>query len=512
MDVYLTHMRHIAPEMVLTTVAFVVLVWDLITKGRDSRQVAWLTLGGLAVTAWLLIGQWNALGATGGALEEKVFGMITVDRFGTFFKLFTVGALAVVTLFVMTDRRERKHGIGEYYFLLLGAAIGIFFMVSTNNLLLLMLGLELLSLASYSLAGFHKGDPRSAEAALKYVIFGGLSAGVMLYGISLLYGLTGTIDLVAMGSGGIEGYPVGLAAQFASSPVPVAVAFVLVLAGFAYKVSVVPFHFWTPDVYEGAPTPVTTFLAVASKAAGFAVLLRFMGALFLTDGVHESVAAYGDRVGLLIAILAAITMTLGNLSALRQSSLKRMLAYSSIAHAGYVLMGLAAMSAGGYSAAIFYLAAYYFMNLGAFGFLLYFETITGSSKIASLKGLGWKYPMVSCAMVVFLVALTGLPPTVGFFGKFLLFKECLDTAYANLGWLVIIAALNSVVSLFYYFRVAQALFLSTCEGEAKMRQPLLGGIIVALGVCTLLFGLFNGTLQDWSNDGPASLQIPVEDR
>src|SRR5688572_9069344 len=234
--------------------------------------------------------------------------MVTIDRFGNFFKLFTVGSLATVTLFVMSDRRESKHGIGEYYFLLLGAAIGIFFMVSTNNLLLLMLGLELLSLASYSLAGFHKNERRSGEAAMKYVIFGGLSAGIMLYGISLLYGLTGTIDLNLMGRGGAAGFPVGLASQFASSPVPVAVAVVLVFAGFAYKVSVVPFHFWTPDVYEGAPTPVTTFLAVASKAAGFAVLLRFVGALFMVEGVAETVGAYGGRIGLLLAILAAVTM------------------------------------------------------------------------------------------------------------------------------------------------------------------------------------------------------------
>lgn len=512
MDVYLTNMRHLAPEMVLTTVALVVLVWDLITKGRNSNVIGYLTLGGLAITAWLLVDQWNALGATGGALAESVFGMVKIDRFGTFFKLFTVGALAVVTLFVMLDRRERKHGIGEYYFLLLGAAIGIFFMVSTNNLLLLMLGLELLSLASYSLAGFHKGDNRSAEAALKYVIFGGLSAGVMLYGISLLYGLTGTLDLVAMGSGGLEGYPVGLAAQFASSPIPVAVAFVLVLAGFAYKVSVVPFHFWTPDVYEGSPTPVTTFLAVASKAAGFAVLLRFIGALFLTDGVHELVSAYGDKIGMLIAILAAVTMTLGNLSALRQGSLKRMLAYSSIAHAGYVLMGLAAMSVAGYSAGVFYLAAYYFMNLGAFGVLLYFESVTGSSQIDRLKGLGWKYPVVSWTMVIFLVGLTGLPPTVGFFGKYLLFAACWEATYTNLGWLVVIAALNSAISLFYYFRVVKALFLSSTEEAAKPNQPLLTGILVALGASTLIFGIFNGPLHDWSNDGPASLGIPAADK
>ncbi len=502
MSEYLRQLSLVAPEVALTTLALVVLLWDLVKKGRDSRQVGYVTLVGLSIVAWILLGQWKELSR--GGEGATAFGMITLDRFGTFFKLFTVGALSVVTLFVLADRRERKHGIGEYYFLLLGSAIGIFFMVSTNNLLLLMLGLELLSLASYSLAGFHKGDKRSAEAALKYVVFGGLSAGVMLYGISLLFGLTGTIDLGVMGHGGPEGAPAGLAAQFASSPVPVAVAIVLVLAGFAYKVSVVPFHFWTPDVYEGAPTPVTTFLAVASKAAGFGALLRFIGALFLVDGVQEVVAAYGSRIGLLLAILSAVTMTLGNLSALRQTSLKRMLAYSSIAHAGYVLMGLAAMSATGFSASIFYLAAYYFMNLGAFGVLLYFEGITGKEDVDSLAGLGWRYPAVSWAMVVFLVSLTGLPPTVGFYGKLLLFYEGVD---AGLVWLVVIAALNSVVSLFYYFRVVKALFLAQ-PSEAPVRaHPLLAGLLVLLSAVTVVAGVYNAPLQSWSDQGPASLGI-----
>jgi len=505
---YLEQLGQLLPEVLLTTLAVVVLVWDLLKKGKDSHQLGYATIAGLAVIGWVLLGQWSRLGETGGALPDKVFGMVTIDRFGTFFKLFTVGSLMIVTLFVLFDRRERKEGIGEYFFLLLGAAIGIFFMVSTNNLLLLMLGLELLSLASYSLAGFHKGEKRSAEAALKYIVFGGLSAGVMLYGISLLYGLTGTIDLGVMGTGGVESFPVGLAAQFSLSPVPVAIAVVLVLAGFAYKVSVVPFHFWTPDVYEGAPTPVTTFLAVASKAAGFAVLLRFIGALFLVDGVQEAVAAYGDRIKLLLAIMAAVTMTLGNLSALRQPSLKRMLAYSSIAHAGYVLMGLAAMSAAGFSAAIFYLAAYYFMNLGAFGFLLFFEGITGRDDIESLKGMGWRYPVVGWAMVVFLVSLTGLPPTVGFYGKLLLFYEGVN---AGLTWLVVIAALNAVVSLFYYFRVAKALFLTKPEEQASRQQPSLAGILAVLAVATVVTGLWNRPLQDWADDGPSSLGISAQD-
>ncbi|MCB1754521.1 MAG: hypothetical protein KDJ38_03305 [Gammaproteobacteria bacterium] len=292
---YWDGMKAIAPELWLTGFALLALLVDLLTKGRNSRTVGYVTLAGLGVTALALMGQ-----------SERVtaFGMVEVDAFGRFFKLFTLAALAVVCVFVMSDRRERQHGIGEYYFLLLGAAVGIFFMVSTNNLLLLVLGLELLSLASYSLAGFHKGNKASAEAALKYVIFGGLSAGVMIFGISLLYGLTGTIDLAEMATLGGEGLPRGLVSQLAASPIPVGIAVTMVLAGFAYKISAVPFHFWTPDVYQGAPTPVTTFLAVASKAAGFGALLRFLGVMFVRGDVQGLVADYGGQVGLLIAVLA----------------------------------------------------------------------------------------------------------------------------------------------------------------------------------------------------------------
>jgi len=482
-NAYLEGLRGIQPEIVMTITALAALVFDLLLKGRESRRVGYLTLAGLVFTAWFLLGQWSE------AAPRTVFGMVAVDQFGNFFKLFTIAALAMVVLLVMHDHREREHGVGEYYFLLLGASLGIFFMVSTNNLLLMVLGFELLSLASYSLAGFHKGDRKSAEAAMKYVIFGGLATGIMLYGISLLYGLTGTIDLAKMGSGG------GLVAQLAHSPVPVGIAMVMILAGFAYKVSVAPFHFWTPDVYEGAPTPVTTFLAVGSKAAGFGVMLRFLGAIFLRPGVAENVAAYGDRIGLLLAILAAITMTLGNFAALRQSSLKRMLAYSSIAHAGYVLIGVACMTEAGFSAALYYLAAYYFMNLGAFGFLLYFEGVNGNDSVESLKGMGFKAPLISIVMVAFLVSLTGLPPTVGFYGKYLLFVEGVSQ---GMYWLVVVAALNSVVSLFYYLRVAKALFLAKPAEREAAPAPVLTGFVTAFGVATVVLGIYITPLRAWA--------------
>ena len=483
----------IAPELTLVVFSMAGLVVDLVTRGRNSSLVGWVTMAGLAIAGL-------QLASTFGSPSQTVFGLVVVDNFAAFFKLFTVAALMVVVYFVMTDRNERKHDIGEYYFLLISAGIGIFFMVGTNNLLLLMLGIELLSLSSYSLAGFHKGEKRSAEAAMKYVVFGGLSAGIMVYGMSLLYGLTGTLDLTVMASAAGDGIPRSLAAAVESSPATVAIAVVLILAGFAYKVSVAPFHFWAPDVYEGAPTPVTTFLAVASKAAGFGALLRFLAVLFAGPGVQEAVAQYGTQVGMLMAVLAAITMSLGNLAAVRQESVKRMLAYSSVAHAGYALMGVVAMNAAGFEAAMYYLAAYYFMNLGAFGFLLYFQGVTGEETYESLKGMGPKTPLISSAMVVFLISLTGLPPTIGFVGKLELIKAALSSD-KQLGWLVLCLVLNSVVSLYYYLRVIKEMYLSepVADAQSPKPQPAMATFLIAMAVLTVFFGLYFAPLLDWAH-------------
>ena len=478
----------IAPELTLVLFSLAGLVVDLVKKGKDSTLVGWITMAGLAVAGL-------QLAMAFGEPSRTVLGLVVVDNFAGFFKLFTVAALMVVVYFVMNDRHERKHDIGEYYFLLISAGIGIFFMVGTNNLLLLMLGIELLSLSSYSLAGFHKGEKRSAEAAMKYVVFGGLSAGIMVYGMSLLYGLTGTLDLTVMASAAADGIPRGLGGAVEEAPATVAIAVVLILAGFAYKVSVAPFHFWAPDVYEGAPTPVTTFLAVASKAAGFGALLRFLAVLFAGSSVQESVAAYGEQVGMLMAVLAAVTMSLGNLAAVRQESVKRMLAYSSVAHAGYALMGVVAMNQAGFEAAMYYLAAYYFMNLGAFGFLLYFQGVTGEETYESLKGMGPKAPLVSVAMVIFLISLVGLPPTVGFAGKYLLFSACIDSGF---GWLAVVAGLNSAVSLFYYIKVAKYLFLADPSERSVLRQPVFAGFLAVLATFTILFGIYAGPLVSWA--------------
>jgi NADH-quinone oxidoreductase subunit N len=431
--------------------------------------------------------------------------MVTIDRFGAFFKLFTVGSLAVVTLFVLFDRRERKHGIGEYYFLLLGAAIGIFFMVSTNNLLLLMLGLELLSLASYSLAGFHKGSKRSAEAALKYIVFGGLSAGVMLYGISLLYGLTGTIDLALMGRGSADGSSVSLAAQFATSPVPVAIAVVLVLAGFAYKVSVVPFHFWTPDVYEGAPTPVTGFMAAATKVAALVVALRVLVTAFPGEEELWTVA---------LAVLVCASLAWGNLAALVQVSVKRMLAYSSISHAGFLLMPVAAGNELGGRALLYYLIPYSAMSVGAFAVVAIREReLAGPVTLGNLAGFGWERPFLGGSMALFMFGFIGLPPAGIFLGKIYAFAAVIDRGWA---WLAIVGAVFTAVSIYYYAGVIRAMFMQPREltvapagGSPPADLPLVAAVAAAVVVAVGSF-VAADPLVDVARDAVAFLPFPVD--
>jgi NADH-quinone oxidoreductase subunit N len=296
-------------------------------------------------------------------------------------------------------------------------------------------------------------------------------------------------------------------AHFSAYGTTILVASMMVLMGFCYKIAAFPFHFWCPDVYEGAPTPVTTFLAVCSKAAGFGLLLRFF---FLVFGSEESFAPdWGPKFAILISVLSAVTMTYGNITAMKQNNVKRLLAYSSIAHAGYLLMGVAAMLSAadgapttvGTESVIFYLVTYLIMNLGAFGFAIYISNRYGKNDIEEWTGLGWKSPYASAFMVVFLLSLTGIPPTIGFVGKFKLFWAAIDE---GMYWLVICAAVNSVVSLFYYFRIAKALFLKdeteTVEGELPMpAQGMMTLTLAVLGIATVYFGVFFGMLEEWAS-------------
>jgi NADH-quinone oxidoreductase subunit N len=501
------------PELVaLVAVYATFTVADLWFRHKDAWLPGAVVLIGTALALYRVLGQYDLLApAAGGqtAAALTAFGkMVRLDLFAVFFKAITLLALATVTVFTVYYRQLKSSGY-EFLFCLVGAHIGILFLAGTTHLLFIYLSLETLSLSSYILAGMRKGDRRSAEAALKYIIYGSLASGLMLFGFSLLYGLSGEFTL--------EGIGKAFAGITELSPDAILMTLALLgsVGGFAYKVAAVPFHFWAPDVYEGAPTPVTAFLAVASKAGAFAILLRFLSAM---TSAHPDWA--GKLTGL-FAISAAATMTYGNLAALRQSNLKRLLAYSSIAHVGYLFMGVVALfqfttdpngrvtavveSVRGYQSVIFYLVTYLLMNMGAFGVVIYLANQTGSEEIDDVRGLGWKSPWVGGTLVVFLLSLTGLPPTAGFIGKYYLFVATIERGYL---WLAVLAGLNTVVSLFYYFRMAQALFLKSGDEAAfEVRpKPVFAGALLLLAAATLWFGVMPNSILEAATAAIASMR------
>ncbi len=491
-------------------VAVLGLVYVLVTMGDVwFKGEKWDRLvPGLVVLIGTLLAGYYAVGLLERVSTDPkgvtVFGLQLVDSFSVYFKLLALFSLFVVTLFTI-NYRDLKWGFGEYYLCLVGAHLGILFLVSSNHLLLIYLGLELLSLSSYLLAGFRKEDPRSAEAAVKYVIYGGVASAIMLFGFSLLFGLGGSFDLVEIGRN-LAGTAQG------ANRVLVGLGMACTLGGISYKIAAVPFHFWCPDVYEGAPTPVTTFLAVASKAAGFAVIVRLVAVLGQGPGWLEKVTS-------LMAVASALSMTYGNLGAIHQTNVKRLLAYSSIAHVGYILMAVAALfGAAGTSgkgihlvdpqavtSILYYLGAYLIMNLGAFGAVIYIAKSAGSEDMDDWWGLGWKLPVVSGVLVIFLLSLTGIPPTVGFYGKWLLFRTAIDGGFL---WLAVVAAVNTVFSLFYYFRIAKVLFLKPVEeSEGLTARPaaVMAVVLVILGLLTLFFGVFPSALENLASLSAAAL-------
>jgi NADH-quinone oxidoreductase subunit N len=396
------------------------------------------------------------------------YGMAVVDNFAVFFQLL-VSVAGILVLFMSLASREleaRSRRLGEYSALILGMSIGLYLMPASMDLVTIYISIELVSIAGYILAGFSRDTPHAAEASLKYILFGALSSGIMLYGFSLFYGLTGTTNIIAIR----QVLALSPATHTGTNLYILWGATVFALAGMGYKISAVPFHNWTPDVYEGAPAPVTALLSVASKAAGFGVLIRFLVFVFPEGG-----AANAPLINwpVLIAALAAITMTVGNFAALQQSNVRRMLAYSSIAHAGYMLAGLAVGGSAGIVSIMIYLATYLFMQLGAFYAVMLIENKIGSEEIDDYRGLMTRAPLVCAALVLFLASLTGIPLTAGFIGKFYLFSAILTpdplTHHAEWLWLAVVAILNSVIALYYYLRVAGAMFL-----KRPLREIALG--------------------------------------
>jgi NADH-quinone oxidoreductase subunit N len=476
------------PETTLTAAFCLAIITDLVFR-KKPHVVSFVTMGGILLAAYFAIGQYG--------MSESIFsGMVVVDPFAVFFKLLIALSATVIVLFSLysTEVQTTVKRMGEYFSLLLAMTLGMFLMAGATNLLMMILALELTSLTSYILAGYTKEAKDSSEASLKYIIYGALSTGLMLYGVSILYGLTGATDIYGVNKALAVG-DVNSTALLISS--------ILIIAGFGYKISAVPFHFWTPDVYEGAPITITAFLSVASKAAGFAMMIRFFKVSFIDSAVTGLpagmwVSLQGFEWNNIVAILSVLTMTLGNLVAVWQDNLKRLLAYSSIAHAGYMLMGVVVLSDKGLAAVLIYFIVYLFMNLGAFYVVMLVANKTGKEDIDSYKGLGSRSPVISVALVIFLVSLTGLPPTAGFIGKLYLFAALLDAKWI---WLAAVGAINSVVSLYYYVRVVRNMFLRDPEGdrtEIVFTRPQMAVLFLLL-VPTLLFGLYFTPIVDIAN-------------
>ncbi len=485
----------IYPEIVLTATLIIVVLFDLIFK-RSQSWLPVLSLTGILIAFILLVMQF---GTNLPAFEYNTKNaLLSIDNLSTFFK----GLILVTSFFIVLfsifsiEIKSCKDRHGEYYSLLIGMIIGMFFLVSSNDLILIYLSMELLSLSSYVLSGFVKNSLRNSEASLKYVIYGSVSSGIMLFGISLLYGLTGTTNLSEINT---------ILRGASVINITFILSIFMILAGFGFKISVVPFHFWTPDVYEGAPITITAYLSVASKAAGFAVLIRFIKSVFfsgISQGGYWNLLPYFDWQTVLI-LIAIVTMTLGNFTALWQDNLKRMLAYSSIAHAGYILLGVAVLSDQGITAVLIYFAIYMFMNLGAFLVVMLIANKIGSENIDDYKGLGYSIPFLGTVLAIFLVSLTGLPPTAGFIAKLYLFVALVD---AKMIVVAIIALLNTVVSLYYYIRVLKNMYLvkdvnKTVHIELK---PLSFITILFLVIPVVLFGIYFTPIVDFAK---LSIQI-----
>ena len=412
-------------------------------------------------------------------------GMIVLDPLAETFKLLFLLAAAFSVVFAYDSKEIDNRDFVETILLMVGSTLGMFFMAGSNDMLMMYLSIEFVALTSYMLAGFRRGDPKSSEAALKYVIYGGAASGVMLFGLSLLFGLAGSTGFVSI-SHSLVNNP--------AQPV-VLLALVMVFAGLGYKIASVPFHQWCPDVYQGSPTPVTAFFSVAPKAAGFALLLRFLLTLFK----GADFGGLNWTLTYLLGIIAMGTMTYGNLTAMGQRSVKRLLAYSSIAHAGYVLMGVTTLYAvmsstpdmTGFQAVFFYMTAYLFMNLGAFYVVALLMDRLGTDDINAYTGLGQRAPLLASIMTIFLFSLAGIPPTIGFIGKFYLFYAVIKIPNWFFYLLAFVGVTNSFISLFYYARILKHMFLIKSSDTRPLSIGALSiTVLLLLAVPTLLFGLY----------------------
>ncbi|HKO32255.1 MAG TPA: NADH-quinone oxidoreductase subunit N, partial [Candidatus Limnocylindria bacterium] len=440
------------PELALTAALLLVVVIDCLHAAWKDAAGRWVTVAGLAVSLWLCFG-------LRGVSAEIWSGMIVVDPLSLYFRMLLLGAsLLVVLAFSFRNSRELWGlGQGEFHTLLLAVTLSNLLLASANDLAMLYLALEMVSIGSYVMVAYMKGDRLSNEASLKYVLFGAVSTGGMLYGLSLLYGLAGSTSLPAVRQ--VMAGPMTDATRMTLYLVAL-----LVFAGFGFKTAAVPFHFWCPDVYQGAPTPVTAFLSVAPKAAGFAIVTRFF-----FSGLATSNGGAWDLTGSIdwpwvLMLISVLTMTVGNVAALTQTNLKRLLAYSSIAHAGYVFMGVVALSQNGARGMMVYLLAYLVMNVGAFLVVTLVHRQDGTFDLRDYPGLYRRAPLLTVAMAVFLLSLMGIPPLVGFMGKLYVFAAVIEKG-RSYWWYAAVGAVNAAIAAFYYARVLKTMIIDAGNEE-----------------------------------------------
>ncbi|MCC2640886.1 MAG: nuoN [Nitrospira sp.] len=481
MTIPLQDLFAILPELVVIGAACLILVLDPILPAHRKDLLAWLTLGALAI----------CLGLTSSHMTDRlsVFsGMVVIDAYAAFWKLLLYIVTGLTVLLSLAYLKAERLNIGEYYGFILLSLAGMMVMVSGADLLTIYLGTELMSLSLYVMAGLKRSEARSLEASAKYFVLGAFSSGILLYGISLLYGVAGSTRLSVIAE--------AVATQGLESPL-LPMALVLLAVGFGFKLAVVPFHMWTPDVYQGAPTSVTAFMAVASKAASFGAFLR----VFV-----EGLGGLSADWSILFTGICLVTMALGNLVAIVQTNIKRMLAYSSIAHAGYALIGVVVAgrqtgdaASTGLASVLLYLAVYSFMTLGAFGLAgLLRKEGQESDHIEDYAGLAKREPLAAFFMLMFLVSLAGIPPTAGFIGKFYIFMAAVN---AGMAWLAVVAVIFAAISAFYYLRIVMVMYMREADGSVESHSrlepsPALSFVLACALAGVVLLGLFPNAL--WS--------------
>ena len=466
----------IRPQLVLSGFALLVMLIDMFTTDEKSELrniLSWVALLGVVVTGYVTMTMWD--------LAPLSFqGAAVLDHFAIGVNLVVLTATGLSILLSAEYMPRINKQIGEYYALLLFCAVGMMSMGSATDLITVFLGLEIFSLALYIMSGLNRENPRSTEAAMKYFLLGAFASAFFAYGAALVYGSVGSTQFNVIAESLASG---------AYEPLLFLIGMGLLIVGFGFKVGMVPFHMWTPDVYQGAPTPITAFMSVGTKAAAFAAFVRI---LMLAPEEHKV------TIGWILAFFAVVTMTLGNLAAFRQTSLKRMLAYSSVAHAGYILVGMVPGTESSAHAAMFYLFIYAFMNIGAFAVVIALENGQNNDMLHTrATGISQRWPVLAFAMAIFMFGLSGLPPMAGFLGKFLVFKAAVEE-----GWVIlaILAVLNSAASAYYYIRVIVAMYFDKPTAETAPERRNWLALNVGLGlsaILTILIGIVPSLWSGW---------------